>query len=243
MSAWASTTCRTPCALSGPNASSSRRSATASSASAPRAVFWSQPARVAEIDRDAVRAEQLRDARDRGLQRVRQGKLGDRLAEHREQRLGPLELERRGARALAGPQGLRRPDGERAQPIEVALRRRARRREDELEDAEWRLAERERRDRPSPHRLDPHGLVLDWPRRRIRVERLEPARRRQRLELPALGDVPEPRRLCAGRTRSDPHDLVRPACLLERGTERVACELEPVAYTRAFPAVPRAERP
>ena len=34
-----------------------------------------------------------------------------------------------------------------------------------------------------------------------------------------------------------------PRVSVERGTERVACELEPVAYTRASLAVPRAERP
>ena len=53
----------------------------------------SQPVRVAEVDRDTVRAQQLGDARDGGLQRVRQRELGDGLAENREQRVGPFELE------------------------------------------------------------------------------------------------------------------------------------------------------
>ena len=206
------------------------------------ALLRSQPARVAEIDRDAVRAEQLRDARDRGLQRVRQGKLGDGLAEHRQQRLGPLELERRGARTLTGPQGLRRPDGECAQPIEVALGRRARRPEDELEDAEWRLAERQRRNRSAPHRLDSHGLLVERPRRPTASSASSPSVDAS-CSPPSVGDLPEHGRLRAGRTHSYPHDLVRPACLLEPGAERVACEREAVGDTRADPTVPRAERP
>ena len=105
----------------GPNASSSRRSATASSASAPEPGLRPQPVRVAEVDRDTVRAQQLGDARDGGLQRVRERELGDRLADDREQRVGPFELERRRPRALAGTQRLRRANGEGAQPVELAL--------------------------------------------------------------------------------------------------------------------------
>ena len=80
----------------------------------------SQPVRVAEVDRDTVRSEQLGDARDGSLQRVRQGELGDCLTENREQRVGPFELERRRPRALPGTQRLRRANGEGAQPVDVA---------------------------------------------------------------------------------------------------------------------------
>ena len=53
----------------------------------------SQPVRVAEVDRDTVRSQELGDARNGGLQRVRKRELGDGLAENREQRVGPFELE------------------------------------------------------------------------------------------------------------------------------------------------------
>ena len=115
--------------------------------------------------------------------------------------------------------------------------------EDELEDAEWRLAERQRRNHSAPHRLDTHGLVVGWPRRPNGFERLEPASGRQRLELPVLGHLREPRRLRPGRARRDPHHLVRSACLLEPGAECVAREHELVGKARSIRTVSRAERP
>ena len=53
-----------------------------------------QPEPLADVDGHAVRAEQLRDARDRRLQRVRQRELGDRLAHDFEQGLSVLQLHR-----------------------------------------------------------------------------------------------------------------------------------------------------
>ena len=92
---------------------------------------------------------------------MRQGELGDRLTENREQRVGSFELERRRPRALPGTQRLRRANGEGAQPVDVAPRGRASGPERELKDAERRLAQRERGDRSALDRLDADRLVLD----------------------------------------------------------------------------------
>ena len=60
------------------------------------------------------------------------------------------------------------------------------------------------------------------------------------LEPAFVVDRPEPRRLRAGRTRGDPHDLVGPACLVEPRAERVSGERQPFGRVRARPAVRRA---
>jgi hypothetical protein len=57
--------------------------------------------------------------------------------------------------------------------------------------------------------------VLDRQRGHSGVERLEPARGRQPLEPAFVVDLPELRRLRAGRSRGDPHHLVGAACLVE----------------------------
>ena len=101
---------------------------------------------VAEVDRHALDAEQLRDPLDRGLERVRERQPRDRLADDGEQRARPLELEaaspargrRRGARAPRARANAR-------QPLQLVLVRRGAVRVEELERADRRRAELQRR--------------------------------------------------------------------------------------------------
>ena len=76
-------------------------------------------ARAAEVDGHAVDAEQLGDALDGGLERVRDGELRRRLHDHLEQRPRALELERELPRPLAGAQRVRGADAERREPREL----------------------------------------------------------------------------------------------------------------------------
>ncbi len=73
----------------------------------------------AEIDGDTVHVEQLGDALDRDLERVRDGELRRRLHDHLEQRPRALELEREPARPLAGAQRVCGADAERREPGEL----------------------------------------------------------------------------------------------------------------------------
>ena len=96
------------------------RSAAASSASAiascgpsmPRLAATTVSPVLAEIDGDAVGAEQLGDALDRRVERVRERQPRDRLADDRQQRAAPLELEAGLAGALRRAERVRRADGE-----------------------------------------------------------------------------------------------------------------------------------
>src|SRR5581483_11581339 len=101
-----------------------------------------------EIYRHPLDVEQLGDAVDRGLERVRERQLGGRLADDGEQRARPLELELELARASAGAQHVSRAHTEGREPPEVRGAGLGALREQELEEPDGRFAERERgRDR------------------------------------------------------------------------------------------------
>ena len=105
----------------GPSARSSSRSATRACGPArPRlAASSSSRRRAAEIDGDPLHAEQLGDALDRGLERVRDRELSRRLHDHLEQRPRALELEREQPRPLAGAQRVSGADAERREPRQL----------------------------------------------------------------------------------------------------------------------------
>src|SRR5581483_5946209 len=95
-----------------------------------------------EIYRHPLDVEQLGDAVDRGLERVRARQLGGRLADDGEQRARELELEL--ARASAGAQHVSRAHTEGCEPPEVRGAGLGALREQELEEPDGRFAERER---------------------------------------------------------------------------------------------------
>ena len=160
---------------------------------------------------------------------MRQRELGDRLADDGEQRLSMLELERRLPRALAGAKRLRRADGECAEPLQLALRGRDARREDELQDAERRLTETERRNRALPvrQRLEADRFPLlrhETCLRRSRGLCLLGSRRREELERAVLVRRPDQRRLGARSPCGNPDHVLRAPGLVEPGREGVARE-------------------
>ncbi len=127
----------------------------------PRLGPQSRP--LTQVHGHALRAQQLGNPRDGGLQRVRKRELGGRLADNGQQCLRALELERHRLRALAGAQGLGCPHGERGESVDLCLRGARPRRKGELENAHRRLAEREARHCPAVPvavGLEPHRLAL-----------------------------------------------------------------------------------
>ena len=101
---------------------------------------------VAEVDGDPLDAEQFRDVRDRRVERVRERQLRNRLAEHVQQRPGPIQLDGERTGTLARAQALRRPHAEGCQPAQLALVRCGVVGEQQLEGAERRFAEPQRRE-------------------------------------------------------------------------------------------------
>ena len=99
----------------------------------------------AEIDSDSLHVEQLGDALHRRLEGVGDRKLRCRLHDHLEQCPGALELERKKPCALAGAERVGRTDAERGQPGELLRVRIVALRMEELQDAEWRPAQRQPR--------------------------------------------------------------------------------------------------
>jgi hypothetical protein len=197
---------------------------------------------VADVHRDAVGAEQVRDAGDRRLQRVRQRELGDRLAHDLEERLRVLKLERRLPGALARTKRLRRADGKGAELLQLGWRRRDARWEDELEHTEWWLPQAERRHRSARavrQGLEPDRLPFvrhEAGLRGGRGHRLRRATRHEELERTALTRGPEQRGLGSRRQSGDADDLFGAARLVEPGSERVARERQAgVGSDRAHP--------
>ena len=88
-------------------------------------------------------AEELGHPVDRGLERVGERELRDRLADDGEERPRPLELGGEDARAGARAQRVRRADAERGEPAEELLRRRLVAAEQELKRPDGRLSEQD----------------------------------------------------------------------------------------------------
>ena len=119
--------------------------------------------RAAEVDGHPADVEQLGDALDRGLERVRDGELRRRLHDHLEQRPRALELERELARPLAGAQRVCGAHAERREPRELFRLRLLSRRMEQLQNAQRRASQRQRgRDRAIL--WQPGGLCADRPR-------------------------------------------------------------------------------
>ena len=198
-----------------------------------------QPEPVADVHRHAVRAEQLRDAGCRRLQRVRQRELCDRLAQYLEQSLSVLQFERRGSGALAGTKRLRRADGKDTQAVQLALRRRDARCKNQLDDAELGIPQAQRRHRsarPVGEGLDPDRLPFvrhDAGLRGSRAQRLRRARLREELERAGFIDGPEQRGLGACRQRRHSDHFFGAPRLVEPGRERISRERQPVGGDRA----------
>ena len=100
-----------------------------------------------EVDGEPLRAEQAGDVLDRGVERVRERELRDRLADDRQQRARALELDRERLPPLAGAQRVGGADGEGAEPVEQRIARVRLVGEQQLQRALRRLAELQRHDR------------------------------------------------------------------------------------------------
>src|SRR5215475_12851682 len=74
--------------------------------------------RLEEVDGETLRPQELGDAVDRGLERVHERELRDRLADDRDESTTALELDRLLTRPLARAQRVRGPRGERRQRVE-----------------------------------------------------------------------------------------------------------------------------
>ena len=97
-----------------------------------------------QVDRDAISVEEVCDALDRGLERVRERELRDRFADDGEECAAALELEPGVAGELGRTQRVCGPHGEARELLDRLLVGRPARREPNLERAESRLAELER---------------------------------------------------------------------------------------------------
>ena len=100
--------------------------------------------RAAEVDGHAVNAEQLGDALDCDLERVRDGELRRRLHDHLEERPRALELERELARTLARAQRVCGAHAERREPRELLRLRLLSCRMEQLQNAQRRASQRQR---------------------------------------------------------------------------------------------------
>ncbi len=193
--------------------------------------FVAQAVPVAEVDRHPLHAQQLGHACDRGVDRVRERKLGDRLADDREQGARSFELERRPASSLSGPERLSGTHGEGAESVRD------------------RLAKAPRRDRRRAGGLRPPAVRASgwrsYGRSRRRSARAAAARARAGRRTPgrgaaasawvgpaeAINSIGSSSLGCHRSAASAPDgpaghasDLFRPAASVERGSERVPGE-------------------
>ena len=196
----------------------------------------------AEVDGHALDVEQLRDARDRRLERVRERELGRRLPDDREERTRALELHSQLALALARAQDVRGAHAERRQPAELVGARLCPVREEELQEADRRLPECERRRHAAAARQEvaldrADGASLGERRGRQlgRVAeaggRVEPERDDE-LERAVLVPLPEERDRGADDAGGETDDLGGGVGLVQRGGERLAGEIECVTDRR-----------
>jgi hypothetical protein len=191
-----------------------------------------------EVDRNTLDTEEVGDALNGGLERVRDGELGRRLRDHFEHCSRALELERETPRPLSRTKRVSRAHAERRQHRELFRVRLFLSGMKELQDADRRTPEREcRRD----------GAVLGQPRS-VRAHRARPAERAQRgltrraeigagFEAPrgardeiAFATLPEDRGRRTGHPGRQPHDFRRRILLVQRNRERLAGQLERRAH-------------
>ena len=184
---------------------------------------------LAEIDGDAVGAEELRDTLDRGVERVGERQPRDRLADHGQQRAAPLELEPGLAGALRRTEGVRGANGEARELGAAVIVGRAARREPELERAERRLAELHGdgvslaalaalRERPLLLDGQPRGGLQLGVRLDLTVSSFD-------LERPGT-HAPDERRFRSGGERCQAGDTPCRALVVRDGGERVAGDVQ-----------------
>ena len=118
-----------------------------------------------EVDREPLDAEQLADAHNRGLERVRERQLRDRLPDDTEEGARAVELGRHRPCASAGAQRLRGANAKRPEPVELVLGWRMLRREEQLERADRRVTELKGRSDSRTPREAP-GVALNGDRLR-----------------------------------------------------------------------------
>ena len=206
-----------------------------------------------QVDGDALDVEQLCDARDRRLERVRERELGRRLPDDHEQRPRELELllELPDPRARAKDVG--GANTERREPSELVRARLSARREQELQEADGRLAEpqrrrhaaaarqpveRERANGSARLRAQRPAASAASPRSTVGSRPYEPtsssASSSARCQSSATGAPTTP---AASRTTS-----AAGVGLVQRGGERVACEIERMARDAGIGRRPGRER-
>ena len=135
-------TTRMPRERNGPSMSSSKRSARRTCGPvSPSAAAAIEPLVLAEVNGETIRVEQLGDARDRRLERMRERELRDRLADDREQCTRPVELTGKPARTHARTQRMGGADAKGGKHCEVFLARREPSGEEQLQSPDRRLTE------------------------------------------------------------------------------------------------------
>ncbi len=198
----------------------------------PSLVGRVQSSLVTQVDRDAVHAEQLGDPIGDGAQRVREREVGDRLADHGQESLGPFEVGGHLGRALARPQGMSGSHAEAPEAVEHGLRRRRLGGEEELEDTERRISEpdgdqRGRLGKRLVPRLGDGGLPLERTpcgpgRGFLGLFQAQGSGGDDWDELGLGRYPPELCRLGAGRLCGEVRDLVGDPCLVVTGRQRLA---------------------
>ncbi len=190
--------------------------------------------RAAEIDGDAVHAEQLGDALDGDLERVRDGELRRRLHDHLEERTRALELERELARPFAGAQRVCGADAEGREPRELLGLRLLARRMEQLQNAERRASQRQC-GRDGAVEWEPGGVGAD--RAGLGERPLGDFARRAELgggvdaprrggDEPFLAALPEDGGRRPGDARGETDDFGRGVFLLHRDRECLTGQLE-----------------
>ncbi len=176
---------------------------------------------VAQVDGQAVHAEQRRHAVGRRLEGVAEREARDRLAEHGEEGLCALEVARQPSGPLAQAECVRSPDAEAGEALELGLARVGVGGEAQLQRGEGRPPEHDR-DEVALH--GHHPVVHERPcRRLLRVHlrsRAEAAQGREPRPLPDEGRE----RACG--LRGEAADLVGRPRVLEPGGERVSGQVE-----------------
>src|SRR5205807_1761050 len=162
---------------------------------------------------------------DRGLQRVSERELGDRLADDGDERPAALELDRLPVRPLARAQGVCRPCRERCQRVEQLVGRNERLFEPELKGAQRRLAEKQdpgaRRDREArARRKGFHDVALVLPFVPERTGDVRPQ---------VIAEPPHDCTLGTTPLRRQPCNLLGGALLVETGGQRISAEPQEVA--------------
>ena len=189
-----------------------------------------RPAILTEIDGDAVGAEQLGNALDRRVERVREGQASDRLADDRQQCPAPLELEPGLTGALRRTERVRGADGEAGELRACPLVRRAARRKAQLQRADRRLAQLQRHRLAlapvAAHRHRPllllDGRARDGLEPRIRLDR---AMATLGLELSAT-QAPHERCFRSCSDHGEPGDAPGGALVVGDGGERVSGDVQ-----------------